>query len=116
MKPKITHGTAKDLANISDGFSSSGASMYTRREAHPDNVRMGRMHRNPKLRATDIRCNEIELERMQKALAVERKPERRSKLLRNIDAKSNWVAKLRAERDVETLPGEYDIIKWDDIS
>jgi hypothetical protein len=101
-KATVSRGTAKDHAERGEGFSANGESAFSRRVAHPDLVRMkGYVRPRPQnshaAHAADIRFNEIEIEKMQRAMTVERNPVRLAKLARSIAIKSAFVEKLKSE-------------------
>ena len=100
----LTTGTAKENAEHDEGFSANGESQFSRRAAHPDNVRLqGYKRPRPKMAlAADIGFNVIEIERMQRALTVERDPKRIAKLRKNIEIKTKFVERLKSEIDAET--------------
>ncbi len=100
-----TEGTAREAAERGEGFSANGESQWTRNAAQPGNVRMKGYEPPPRQRppnpharyAADIRFNEIEIERMQRAMTVEKNPVRLAKLARSIAIKSAFVEKLKSE-------------------
>jgi hypothetical protein len=119
-----TEGTAKELADNGVGYVASGEGEWSRNRAKADNVRLrGYMPpprnrtRAPKQYATDIRCNEIELSRLERALTVERNPARVAKLRKNIAIKSAFVERLKDEerQGIETIHGADEYESWDKI-
>jgi hypothetical protein len=107
-KPNVVIvGTAKALAGNGEGFSANGESQFSRRAAHPENVRMKGYVEPPRKRppnahaahATDIKFNLIEIERMQRAMTVEKNPVRLAKLAKNVAIKRAFVEKLKSEND-----------------
>ena len=125
-KAIIQQGRAADLTKTSDGYVASGESSFSRRAAHSDHVRLNsyekkRAHvRQSRDNAANIRVQEIELERMQRATLVEHDQVRLAKLRKNIEIKSRFVARLKREKQelaegIETIPGADEFEKWSNI-
>ncbi len=121
-KATRTVGTAKDEAKASNGYVASGESSFSRRIAHPDNVRMRSYVRPPRSRATNdnaanIRVQEIEIERLQRKTMNEHDVVKLAKLRKSIAIKQAFVERLKQEdaEGIETIPGEFDIEPWGNI-
>jgi hypothetical protein len=97
------HGTAADLADQGQGYASSGESQFSRIASRGDGAPM-MAHQEPRgprghgLPMADlIRRTSVELRHMQCDLGIEDDPKRRVKLIKNIEIKTRFLAKLNAE-------------------
>jgi hypothetical protein len=122
-KAATKQGTAADSAKASDGYVASGESSYSRRAAHPDHVRLPsykNTKHGPRSNASHLRYQRTELERLQRKAGVEHNPGKLEKLRKNIEAKTQFVARLEREEQelaegVETIHGADEFEKWSDI-
>lgn len=98
------HGTAADLADQGQGYSSSGEYQFTRIAANGGDVTAMMAHQQPRgprghgLPLADlIRRTSGELRHMECDLRIEDSPARRTKLMKNIAIKRDFLVRLNAE-------------------
>jgi hypothetical protein len=97
----VRHGTAKNLADVGQGYSANGESEFSRQSAHSANaVKMrGNSPKTTGKRTTAeiIAQNETQLAKLRGNLLIENNPARIAKMKRDLEIKSAFVARLKAE-------------------
>lgn len=102
----IRHGTARDLDNLGIGYSASGSSEHSRHAAHSQNTKTaGYVEPKPPLWARTEREQLGEkiakqakfLAALHMRLRTETSPERAAKFGKDIEIKTRFLEKLKAE-------------------
>jgi hypothetical protein len=102
----VTHGTAKQAADVGIGYTASGVSEHSRQIAHSTNIKMHgyvepappQWTRSGPTVAEKIADQEKKLAALHMRLRTERDPERRAKVTSNIEIKTRFIAQLKAEQ------------------
>jgi hypothetical protein len=102
----VTHGTAKQAADVGIGYTASGVSEHSRQIAHSTNTKMqGYVEPEPPrwLQGDPTLDEKIadqtkKLAALRARLKTERDPERRAKVMKNIEIKTRFIAQLKTEQ------------------
>lgn len=120
-KATLRHGTAKDDAEKSPGYVSSGEGEWSRKAAHQDEVKLSNSVTKTKGKHSLARLiaeNKSQLRKMRCDLLIEDSKERLAKIRKNIETKTNFIERLEVEQrdsQITTLPGENDILAWENV-
>ena len=96
LRGVFRRGTAAELADHAIGFSANGESMWSRNSANPkgDGKRNRRRSYSPE---EEISVSKTALAKLHQSAGTETDPVKLTKLRKNIEIKTRYIAKLGAE-------------------
>jgi hypothetical protein len=99
----VRHGTAKNLADVGQGYSANGESEHSRQSAHGGSDKRQRLTTPPKWVRGDLTVGELieknakQLAKLNSHILLERDPDRKANIQKQAEIKSRFLARLKSE-------------------